>query len=446
MVFVQLRVYLIIYASCCCLSMMARGGLKYIEQESIHGVMDLSILSENRSIVIAKEKDFEYRRNVSGMMDRCSENQYFSSYERIFKYKVCLDNDSGRAIKVIPAAAAEESDLHPSQTYIHDGAERRFKPFLPHLILLEDVALYGNGDIMSLDGTSHYLGVCRQYGPPGYDSIDVRRKDVVMFFDEPVVNLVTLWTENYFNALIAYVPRALSLISLVLKNPKIKVVKNTHPSKAEAFLAPILEYYGVLPEKLNLVNIEYGKVYFARHLVCPLSTCKFIPKQFVTMIRLAVFDLYEVSPVPINELRTIIVSDVKDLTPLSTKLQEQYAHKFDIVRFSPKSALESPDLRESLGRTVRLFGDCRLFISRHAAGLANILFMTQGASVVEVRPTALKSWYFSYLSSVVGVRYYPFKCTIDKPKRKVLYNMDDMFLQVNSILLCSSNASSGAAR
>jgi hypothetical protein len=428
---------LIIHLIVCCCQRVARGGLKYIDVnvEGILGVMDLSKLSENRSIVIAKEVDVDYRRNVSGMMDRCSELQHFSSYERTFDYKVCLD-DSGRAIKVIPAA--EQSDLVPSGKYSHDGAERSFKSFAPHLILLDNVALYGYGDIMDLAGTSHYMGVCRQYGPPGYDSIDVKRKEVVLFFDEPVVNLVTLWTENYFNALIAYAPRVLSLVSLVLKNPMIKVAKNTYPSKAESFLAPILEYYGVFPEKLNLVNIEYGKVYFARHLVCPLSACKFIPKQFVNMIRMAVFDLYEVSPSPAHELRTIVVSDVSDLTPLSSKLHELYGHKFDVVRFSPKSALDSPDLRESLGRTVRLFGDCRLFISRHGAGLANIMFMNQGASVIEVRPEALHSWYFSYLSSTVGVRYYPFKCSVDKPRRKVLYNMDDMLAQVHSILLDSN--------
>jgi len=60
--------------------------------------------------------------------------------------------------------------------------------------------------------------------------------------------------------------------------------------------------------------------------------------------------------------------------------------------------------------------------------------------VIEVRPMALHSWYFSYLSSTVGVRYYPFKCSVDKPRRKVLYNMDDMLALVQPILL-DSNAS-----
>ena len=48
-----------------------------------------------------------------------------------------------------------------------------------------------------------------------------------MFFDKPLVNLVTLWTESYLYAMCAYLPRMLSLLPLFENYPSIAVLKNT---------------------------------------------------------------------------------------------------------------------------------------------------------------------------------------------------------------------------
>jgi hypothetical protein len=61
-----------------------------------------------------------------------------------------------------------------------------------------------------------------------------------------------------------------------------------------SFIEPILNYYGLYPERLNFVHMKYGKAFFANHLITPISSCKFIPKQFIRMIRRAVANLYNV--------------------------------------------------------------------------------------------------------------------------------------------------------
>ena len=403
--------------------------LKYLDPTQIHNVMDLSKLLGDKSIVIEKEKDLHYYKNVTLLTQRCSRARPMKGVEEKIDYKICRRGVDRHMVKVLPAA--DESDLYPNITFPAGKEWRLVNAFAPHLVMLEDVALYGHGDIMDLDGTSHYLGACRQYGPGGYDSIDVKRKDVV-FFGKPVVNLVTLWTENYFNALVAFVPRVLSLMALLDKNPGITIAKNMYPSKAESFMYPILEYYDMHPKKFNLVNIEYGKVHFAKYLISPISSCKFIPRQFVKMIRAAVTDLYKVDTS--EGRRTIVVNDRSELDPLYAKLMELYSDSFEIVKFKLSSMLESDDLDKALEHTAKLFARCRLFISPHGAALTNIVFMQPGAAVIEIRPEDLYTWHFSYLCSMVGVLHHPYQSRSEQSNKKTRFNMVRMLALVQIVM------------
>lgn len=287
------------------------------------------------------------------------------------------------------------------------------KPFAPHLIILEDVALYGHGDIMTLDGTSHYLGTCRQYGVPGYDSINIKRSDVVKFIFEPVLNLVTLWTENYLNAMISFLPRYLSLLPILEKYPDIIIAKNMFRTRAQVYVEPILNFYGITPYSMkhdkdstggkhNFMNIEYGKVYFMKTLIAPISTCKFIPKKAVTMIRTAVHKMYALSST--TPQTSIIISDRRDMEELYEKLISAYDTS-NVKKYSTSLGSNPELIYKSLEQTVRMFNECKLFIAPHGAALANIMFMNPGSTVIEIRAKTPKSWYFSQLSSQVNVNY-----------------------------------------
>jgi len=412
------------------------GRLKYVDNMSIEikHAMDLSMLEYHRSIIIEKEREMHYNRNVTELMKQCSgQLDQLDVADVNINYLSCaIDDAVQRVVKVIPAA--DESDLYETGTYLHGNYIRPIRPFAPHLIILEDVALYGRGDVIGLDGTSHYLGSCRQYGAPGFENINLKRKRV-MFFNETVVNMVTLWTDNYFNTLVGYIPRVLSLMALLDKNPGLKVLKNMYPSKAESFIAPILEYYDMHPKKFNLVNIEYGKVHFAKYLISPISSCKFIPRQFVKMIRAAVTDLYKVDTS--EELRAIVVSDRRELDPVCLKMKELYGQRFEIVRYNLMSSINSDDADTALEQTAKLFARCRLFLFPlgPGAGLTNVMFMSRGAAVVEIRPESERSlWYYSYLSSTVGVQYHTFRSSSLKMGAKIKFDLHDLLSTVHQVL------------
>ena len=308
------------------------------------------------------------------------------------------------------------------------------KPFAPHMIILEDVAVYGHGDIMTLDGTSHYLGTCRQYGEPGYDSINIKRSDVVSFTFEPVLNLVTLWTENYLNAMISFLPRYLSLLPILEKYPDIIIAKNIFSTRAQVYVEPILNYYGIAPysikhdkditsRKLNFMNIEYGKVYFMKTLIAPISTCKFIPKKAVTMIRTAVHSMYALNSS--TPQTSIIISDRRDMEELYEKLISSYGTS-NVKKYSTSLDSNPVSIYQSLNQTVRMFNECKLFIAPHGAALANIMFMNPGSTVIEIRAETPKSWYFSQLSSQVKVNYQTSWIDNSSTSTMVKFSIDDV--------------------
>ena len=226
--------------------------------------------------------------------------------------------------------------------------------------------------------------MCRLLGAAtGSDTIDIKRKDMI-FFDKPVVNLVTLWTENYFYALCAYLPRMLSLLPLLENYPSISVLKNTplQSSKTETFLSPILDYYRIMPNKwyydydgspkmITFTNFEYGKVHFAKCLIYPSLA--------------AVHDMCQINAT--RDLTTIVVSDRPELDALHAKLEQLYGDKTQVVKYNLLTSLSSP--RISLRHTVSVFSSCRIFISLNGAGLANIMFMSKGASVIVVKTEEL---------------------------------------------------------
>lgn len=398
-----IAVYLLVFH--CALSVV-HCKLKFIDDADIKTIIDLSKISSNESIVIEKEYDFSYHHNMTTLTELCSDHEIMKDIN--IKYQLCFDT-YGREFKLIQANDSD-CDLYTEQkSFEYDNERMLIHPFAPHFIVLDDVALYGHGDLMTLDGTSHYLGTCRQYGSPGYDSIDVKRKDVKGFITAPLLNLVTLWTENYYSTLIFFLPRFLSILPILKMYPNILIAKNLHRTRTQLFIEPILRYYGIHMLDLNFMNIEYGKVYLIKQLIAPISSCKFIPLHFLTMIRTAVHDMYKIDT---NTSKNyIVINSGKRSRSLNVqsneiydKIKEVYGKDYNVVKYSTMLGKKSSIIHEALESTVAMFNRCKVFISTFGPALANIIFMNNGSHVIDVLSNEGKTYaQYAYLASAVGV-------------------------------------------
>lgn len=406
-------IYLLV---CYCELLVVHCKLKFIDDADFKNIIDLSKISSNESIVIEKEFDFSYYQNMTGLTELCSDHEIMKDID--IKYQLCFDTN-GREYKLIQANDSD-CDLYTEEntvrrSYEYNNERRVIQPFAPHFIVLDDVALFGHGDLMTLDGTSHYLGTCRQYGPPGYDSIDVKRKDVKAFITTPLLNLVTLWTENYYSTLISFLPRFLSILPILKTHPHILIAKNIHRTRTQIFIEPILRYYGINMLDLNFINIEYSKVYFIKQLIAPISSCKFIPLHFLTMIRTAVHDMYMIDTKSSKDY--IVINTGKGGSSSSKsrssniqsneiydKIKEIYGKDYNVVKYSTILGKKSSIIHEALENTVTMFNRCKVYISTFGPALANIIFMNNGSHVIEVLSSGGKTYaQYAYLASAVGV-------------------------------------------
>jgi len=384
------------------------GKLKNLDEYQINTITGLKSLSKNILITIEKENEIRYLHNVTGLTNHCLDQHILHIDNIKLNYQSCMNIDTGYQYKLIPTSSKIEQNeiLNPIKKSFHS---HKIKPYAPHYIILEDVALYGHGDLMTLDGTSHYLGVCRHL-QAHHDNMDVnvKRSDVAQFIEQPVFNLVTLWTESYFNTFIAYLPRYFSLIQIIKNNPNIIVIKNLFRTRTEVVIEPILEYYGLrnsTKKIINFMNIEYGKVYFIKYLIAPLSNCRFISKNSIHMIRKAVYDIYNLNKVISQNL--IIITDRRDFDPIVKKLNEIYGDEIEIIRYNPVLDVNGHVIRSNLHKIFQMFSKCKVFITtEHSDDSVNIMFMNKGANVIEIRSDQSSSWLSSYLSSVIKATYY----------------------------------------
>ena len=397
---------------------------------NVNSIITLGKSNPDTTIFIKKESEFSFFRRIDHVMDNCTQRLQNGKIVR-----TCRTNVGNRnKFSIIPADNL--NDLYSNESYLYHNTYKKVRPYAAHLILLHDVAIHKYGDIIGLDGTAYYSGVCRHYGGEGYEDLNITRGNVEHIFYHPVANLITLWQENYFHSLNEYLPRFLSLLPLIRKRPNIQIFNNLHHSPMHSFIKPILNYYGLHPERLNFVNMEYGKVFFANHLITPISSCKFIPKQFVRMIRRAVANLYNIDRSN-STMDTIVVHDRRSeeerYIPQGDELHEyllsNYKNKYIIKQYRGYLTLEE---------TAKLFNSCKLFIAPHGAGHSNIMFMNSNSAVIEIRPqTLLNSWYFSYLASINGVRYQYFFSTTNNSNlysKAMYFDMDKVIEVVKNLL------------
>jgi hypothetical protein len=208
---------------------------------------------------------------------------------------------------------------------------------------------------------------------------------------------------------------------------------------------------------MNFVNIEYGRVYFAKYLISPLSNCRFISKHSIMMIRKAVSQIFNLNLIITSlsssaslveeggknfnrnnymkfmtpqqqivynnniefltpqqqlilqkQLNTIVISDRNELDEVYKMLHLLYGKEYKIVKYSPTLEAEENNVKKFLEFTVKLFSSCKMFITlSQSEESANIIFMNPTAIVIEARTMGSNAWHPSYFASAVGVNYYP---------------------------------------
>ena len=207
---------------------------------------------------------------------------------------------------------------------------------------------------------------------------------------------------------------------------------------------------------MNFVNIEYGRVYFAKYLISPLSNCRFISKHSIMMIRKAVSQIFNLNLIIPSlsssslveegrhnfnrnnymkfmtpqqqivynnnvefitpqqqlilqkQLNTIVISDRNELDEVYKMLHLLYGKEYTVVKYSPTLEAEENNVKKFLEFTVKLFSSCKMFITlSHSEESANIIFMNPTAIVIEARTMGSNAWHPSYFASAVGVNYYP---------------------------------------
>jgi len=394
-----------------------------IDQNEIYSIYNLRNIPSHNIITIKKDEDFNYHLHIRSLTSHCTAMEALPKSSLMNTgYQTCTDS-LDREFKLIQSDD-DQNDLYSEQSYIYKNVMKQSKPYAPHYIILEDVALYGHGDLMSLDGTSHYLGVCRQYGSSDYLNINIKRANVAQFIIQPAFNLVTLFTDNYYHTLIHYLPRYLTLLQIIKSNPSIRIIKHHdhHRYNFEPFIEPILEYYGLESKSLNFINIEYEKVYFFKYLIAPLSTCNFISKNAIKLIRRAVFSMYLLNTS--LEPESIVISGDIDYNGVSSSssssnaidkyqgifnnLSKIYSKYYKVIKYNTIVANQNNnDMHNVLESTIQLFSKCRIFITTSSSdNAANVMFMNRGSSVIELLSSSSNSTLIAYMSSVVGAKYF----------------------------------------
>ena len=85
---------------------------------------------------------------------------------------------------------------------------------------------------------------------------------------------------------------------------------------------------------------------------------------------------------------------------------------------------------------ISTFQNCKLLIGAHGAGLSNMLFMSKGSIIIEIRPHGEQNNIYMMLASCLGLEYY----VVFSEKQTVIdFQQTDFEISVNSLRLMFNN-------
>jgi capsular polysaccharide biosynthesis protein len=238
-----------------------------------------------------------------------------------------------------------------------------------------------------------YLPDCTDHDPTVHSLFTVEEMPPVERIDGTVAILSTLSGDIYYHWTIDLLPRIGILERSGIDWDKIdRFVVN---SIGKGFQRETLEVLGIPKEKIiesdrhpHLQAKELIVPSFAGHLGSPRAfSLQFLRDKFFRTSRQQYPDKIYVSRAKAKHRQVINDTEV-------TNLLSRYG--FETV------FLEELSLREQ----TALFSQARVIVSAHGAGLTNLVFCTQGATVVEIFSPNYTRTYYLAISNLLGLKHY----------------------------------------
>lgn len=293
--------------------------------------------------------------------------------------------------------------LKPNEVFPHGAAEEKERDHVPsfrgNVYVMENVYVNQHGEIF--DSQRHYIRGGCNYLDDFYHSSN---STVVTRF-EVLASLVSWSANTILSVATETVPRALLLSKVLMEYPGIPIAFRA--DQDSPLQNKWLNLIGWPRRLLNVHYIDQSTLFFAKKLLVPAEP--FCSKPSGSLISLARKKVEEYR-------RTVAVEKPLAAAPSIVFLRRfPFAHRHipagsEIIS-SLRNLFGEDQVEEFWGNltmkeTAHLLGNARLFIGPHGSGMANMLFLPDKASVLEIRPKDYVNSCFHFLAYVSKLKYY----------------------------------------
>lgn len=286
----------------------------------------------------------------------------------------------------------------------------------------------------------------------------------VVFMNETVLNLTSLWTENIFHGLLDLFSKLLRCSGIINNNPDIKIIISSKINHEKFW--PILKVFGIELDidKHQLVILTHGYVIHAASVITPCRLfCGELSKSAVYLWRHAIQTVYNSIPQfqhsdYISIDRNIVVYDhvipgrsgryLVQGSELRGRLKDHFSSEvhqdfstygcetcicdgsnsnsnsnrngtsvcddvfardtgaYKKIHKQKRTNIKHLIGNETLLETLSLLRDCQYLVGVHGAGLVNMLFLPKNATVIEIEPLYYKYGYFIPIAMSLSLNHY----------------------------------------
>jgi hypothetical protein len=336
------------------------------------------------------------------------------------KFKPCSsDNlDGTPKFNVSILSSRDRSDLtsypiisYPLVTSSHpimaNGSINVSPKFIANNFLIHDCYVTYDGRIFD----SYSL-----FNTNGYDTLRSQMNNIttVIAVNEPILVLVQVFRSNFYHGFVEAYTRLLISLPVIMKYPRIKIAVEGHGhyfmhKKVHPVLNAILEPYTTL-KAIQFVKIpNHSTILQAKTVIFPGHIPHVMPRVIARQFRKHMLKIPGIDWHNKNSslnVNGILLYDriaasgrrLKDSHILFQALKNRYNTVARVDRFYGN---------ESLLDTIHLFHQSKIFIAAHGAGMSNLLFLPDNATVVEIFPRyGGKVPCFEEMSVALGFQHY----------------------------------------
>lgn len=357
-------------------------------------------LSECRNATIEIDKLTEVRLNNWTMLEtQCKPKNSLGLFSKCPNMK---------EVKIIRSADRSATQARKRILFTYLGTTKPItdvsRPFAPHLVLTRNVYVNDRGNVFNNVSRFVHGGCLEEISEMRVDRVKLMynmKTTVVINTPYPVLNLAQPYTDYYYHALLEILPKFLMSAPALRTIPKLKILM----TKGLTFqhLNPLFDLLDLNLKKRDYI-IQPGKnvLIFSPLVISPTSRyCASLPRSVLQQLRLNLFPrLPEWNTAGENGILLhdrIISSPNRNLVQgveVFRLLQQFYGAERPVRMFFGN---------ESLSDTIRLFRGSKIFVSVHSSGMANMIFLPDNATVIEIKAHNFpKTNCFAELSADMG--------------------------------------------